>query len=268
MSTIQQQLEAIGNQLTVDGIEFNAEYYEADHDGYSFLIGRKKVQIFWMLEKGTETHFNKWIMKYGAVFGGTPMDVTFTAPTIEEACLEALRLCREKVAEIGKALGMNQKPNYAELLEEYKEHSRTLVYATASIPIVSNGEGGYCFNGELKDYIEVLGGNCDHEYVANELLQGDFPYQLANKEGVWYYEFLLKYHAGDDEEPSWLELLHTNAEYLGTVEEGRKSSQEPCIDPFFEITGCFMPKGSCAACGGGSPLLNQPTGEKEDKNEL
>lgn len=125
--TIKEQLDTVGHQLTVDGMEWQVEYNEGEIDGFYTLIDRKKVRIFWHDETGVETHFNKWILKYGAIFGGTPPDVHFTATTIEAACREAIRLCRERVSELAVALGIAQVEVYNNFLPVLDENMQAQI---------------------------------------------------------------------------------------------------------------------------------------------
>lgn len=114
--------------------------------------------------------------------------------------------------------------NYKELLEDYKDMLTHYCYAVADVPVRKN-ENGYYVDAELKDCIYVMGGHFDSDYVAEEINEGDFPFEGVDKEGYWHFDFLLKYFRGD-EESSYMEFLLSEPSFCISFEDSKKVDEQ------------------------------------------
>jgi hypothetical protein len=114
---------------------------------------------------------------------------------------------------------------WVSFLEDYRERLKKYCYAAADIPIKKNEDGYYIVDG-LNKWLYILGGNFDENHVADEINEGDFPFDKVYKEGYWHFEFLLIYRRGDYEEPSYMELLHTEATFNISFEDQKKQDEE------------------------------------------
>ena len=115
--------------------------------------------------------------------------------------------------------------DYKEFLEDYKETLSKYCYAIADVPIKKNEDGEYYVDAELKECLYVMGGYFDSDMVADEIKQGDFPFEGVDKEGHWHFEFLLKYFRGDYEEPSYMEQLLVEPTFQISFEDAAAEQQ-------------------------------------------
>jgi len=120
---------------------------------------------------------------------------------------------------------MKQEIDYKGLFEEYKDMTSNYCIAFADIPIRLNDEGFY-LDGDLKDSLYIFSGSFDSDYVSQEILEGEFPFDNVNKEGFWHFEFLLQAHRGDCDEPSYMELLHTEQSFCISFADQEKQEKE------------------------------------------
>jgi len=116
--------------------------------------------------------------------------------------------------------------DYKEFLEDYKETLSKYCYAIADVPIKKDADGEYYVDAELKDCLYVMGGNFDVDMVADEIKQGDFPFEGVDKEGYWHFEFLLKYFRGSYEESSYMEQLLVEPSFKTSFEDQIKYDKE------------------------------------------
>ncbi len=122
--------------------------------------------------------------------------------------------------------------NHKETLEQYKELLNSYCYAVADVLIRQDMEGEYYVDVNLRNCVSVLGGYFDSDYVVDELNKGEFPFDGIDKEGYWHYEFLFKYFRGDDEEPSYMEILLVEVDFMMSFEDHLKQAKD---------TNGFMP---------------------------
>lgn len=118
-----------------------------------------------------------------------------------------------------------QKEQYQEMLEDYKEKLSRYCYAAADLSIKKNEDGYYMIE-QLKDCLYIMGGHFDSDYVAKEIMLGDFPFDEVDSEGIWHFDFLLKYIRGDHEEPDYMELLLTEAKFCISFEDKEIQDKE------------------------------------------
>lgn len=124
MNTVQQQLQALGPTFTVDGVE----WLVGENSAKIFSISTEIKPISIDIWPPMTTDFGKEIKHYRAYIKGFGIDaavIRLKATIPADACFEAIRLCRERIAELGKALGMgmyDDEPSGAGLRNHLLKH--------------------------------------------------------------------------------------------------------------------------------------------------
>lgn len=97
--TIQKQLADIGPTFEVDGVEWRRYNYQLEPLGLRTEISGTKISVQWV------NLYNGWelVHKYFSLYEFLKFS---DCPTPADACRKALLLCRERVAELVKGLGM------------------------------------------------------------------------------------------------------------------------------------------------------------------
>lgn len=101
MSTIQQQLAALGPTFEVDGQKWEVKEQNIIYKNWPIAIE--------LLLVGSDGQGGGKYYQYPSLFGQlfpTKFTKSIDAPTPADACRQALAICRERVAELAGALGM------------------------------------------------------------------------------------------------------------------------------------------------------------------
>lgn len=114
---------------------------------------------------------------------------------------------------------------HQELFEEYKGLVSNYCIAVLDVPIRYNEDGGgYFFDCNLQDCCYIRAGDFTGNYVADEL--ENYEFEGIDKEGFWNIEFLMKCYRGDENYPSYMEILLEERTFCMTFEEKEKQDKE------------------------------------------
>lgn len=113
--------------------------------------------------------------------------------------------------------------DFKETLDEYRILLSRYCYAGCDVKVRKNEDGDFYLDCNLKDCLYVVGGNFESDYVADEIINGDFPFNGIDREGYWHVEILLKnYNGGHDDSP-YMEVLITEPFFAQTLEPSEAS---------------------------------------------
>lgn len=122
-----------------------------------------------------------------------------------------------------------------ELMEEIEEYQSKYGIACLESAYFKNGEDGFYFCGNMMEELNVYAGHFDSHVVAADFIKGELSFDGVDREGIWKIKILFKYYQGDHQEPSYFEILLTDAQYLGSFIDYLSHCNKIDGMPVFEV---------------------------------
>ena len=120
---------------------------------------------------------------------------------------------------------MTTEEGNKEMFDDYKEMVYKYAIGQLIVDIRKEEDGTWFFDTKnLEDNTYVIAGNFDNSVIKTAF--EDFDFKEVDQEGEWEIQTLLKYHKGDYDEPSWMEILLTECNFIQTFEDREKWNKE------------------------------------------